>query len=426
MLAEPFILQLPVELCEYIFVECRLSRKDLISLSLTCRAFATTTRHALSLALVVISRLKADRDAFLEIAQDPWRAKYVKEIIWEELRLERHGIEVVSLNSSEAELLDRAACDVNLFWAPKRDWDLSMRRYERRHNFKWLIRGMKKMANLKTIANRPMRGYRKFGYKGQDILAVQYASKLWNIKQHANLHLNAIGEVFYKSKCKVRGLNLSIGTLSCKYYYLDTHTFKHLTTLEICILTGHSTTTLYELTCFSNQIQTLRALRNLKLHFRRLGDTLPQDWIATLLQNLLNAAHWPRLASFHLVNGPRQSINHPDLLTEILANLGPQLHKLALDECGVTYGFLDRMRTEQKFPQLQSFVVRYRGRASRQRVAVAETRVLGFLRNEISDLQPATLTSAATPLYTHIEEPESLLSDPFLCHGFYHHPYNCT
>ncbi|KAI3335868.1 hypothetical protein F4824DRAFT_510439 [Ustulina deusta] len=426
MVSQPFILQLPVELCENLFTECGLSRQDLKSLRLTCKSFAVSAEHALSLALITISRLKAHRDVFEQTARDPLRARYVKEIVWEDLLDFKHTKPSTESPAwAEFELLTNAACDMRLFWAPKTYvhntlGNSSVFHKRSLYDSDWLVEGIKTMRNLTTITVRPMRGWRDFTYESRLIRAAQYGASAWGITQHYSLGLMLIRPVLNQPECKVRALNLSID-MPDDTDLRDTQAFQYLTTIDICVFVRPDDTMGLQL---RRALEAARNLRELKLRFRGSTNTQLKSWTAHFVEKLLNAARWPLLHSFHLADAPTVPSDATSYFCTAIANLGPQLHSLTLDGCGVTYEILDLMREQQTFPRLQSFTIRSLGRRARQEVAVSEIEVLAFLRNEIADLRSTTASVIPVNniLYTEILGPERLLSNPFCCRHLDRHP----
>ncbi|KAI0428646.1 hypothetical protein F5Y09DRAFT_357600 [Xylaria sp. FL1042] len=394
MLSQPFILQLPVELCEKIVIACD-SRQELNALRLTCSALATIARPALSFARIIISRLEADRELFEQIARDPSRAEYVREILWEDLDLHLQGKELA--------LFEAQITSSNKFEVTRvkflRDFAAGLPNGSLCQGLSsdWVAAGINNMRNLRTIIGRPIRRYRNIPHGSHEDRAEQYTcqiSEYWKTRRPCGLGWRMVHPIVWHLPywCKQPILNSIAGT---SVDIVDARAFSYLTTMDIWVdMQPHRSGRALE-----QCLQAAKSMRDLKLRFQ--GGTYHQTGF--FLRSLLDAAHWPSLHSFYMYGG---------MIVQDIANLGPQLRCLTLDECEeATYGFLNEIRENQSFPQLESIIFRCRNRHAALKLPVSQARILSFLRNESPNPQ-STNTSVIPEEHLYVDTEWRGLKEP--------------
>ncbi|KAI0521178.1 hypothetical protein F5B22DRAFT_662332 [Xylaria bambusicola] len=420
-------MRLPVELWDMVLEDPDLTLRDLHNLRLTCKSLAGLTMP--ERFVLTVSRFKKDRDRFEKVARSSSLSRHVRKIIWENLDLE-------AINPLKLHLL-LAACDEDIFWAPLRYLG------GQTTTSHWLVAGTKKMPNLRIILVRYMDETRKIHYKDEEISVAQYTSSRRSNPRFYDFDLPALSSVLCDPECQVRSFTILIGT-GLLYATVPIDSFQHLTSIEIGLFCGFCEGHSYLI----SRLRRARNLKNLKLRIlpqderdvareteietnnRQVGYRIRKMCTATFLQELVDDIHWPHLRSFHLAgchgdncpptepsirlkrevasllsnnNNNNYSFNNNRNIARAINALCRQLKDLTLDECSVTCGVLDQLRKPyRKFPQLQSFNIQPRDHTGSWRIALPETKILAYLKNEIEDLQIET-SHPRSRLYVYTE-----------------------
>ncbi|KAI0550619.1 hypothetical protein F4679DRAFT_594550 [Xylaria curta] len=373
MLSQPFILQLPCELCDKLVKEYHLPRKDIESLRCTCEAFATIAKPLLY-ERVVLSRLIEDRDEFEKIGKEYGR--HVREVIWQGLDLEfwLNNLALTRYLTNEAHpsiLAASVARNSNLIWIqPRLFTDVRIGK-EWQTLVDWISKQIDDLPNMTTLTIKPMPETRAFGSD------VEKVPRFWTQPQNFEstifdfiLALLALG----RPSCRVRTLNLD-------------NRFRETDILEAllgCILRAKN-------------------LRNLKLCFASaLANAYHEP--EPFLRKLFCGDSWPHLHTLHLVNLESFLII---LATERSKRLVGLRH-LTLDDCTIRPSTAEYFKREQLYTQLESITIRAHTVFPRRRfpkLVVSGPRVLAFLRNEVADLGPDINSKTRGELVTDARVP---------------------
>ncbi|KAI0550618.1 hypothetical protein F4679DRAFT_594549 [Xylaria curta] len=397
-LTQPFVLRLPVELCELIIYQ--LSCQDMKSLMLTCTAFAAIARPILSNSQVVLSRLIEDRNRFEKHLKN--HPKHIQEVIWQGLDLES-----LMKNTAVWESILRQACtssvvpsvvrDPNLLWMPVELVDSSYANMCR-ESADWISEQVKSLPNMTTLTIKPMPDTRAFGLevephhiknpKGQFdfLIALSTLSQPWSKVRTLNLYTGPQGTNIWRAPIQ------------------DSQAFQYLTTINICVMPSPEEYEGRDRT--RTLVRCLRRatnLRSLKLCFldvqynkrKSLESSEPRMFVNELFEYPWSGEiNWRHLHSLHIVNlpgvGPYFGINFSSIKT--------LLRHITLDDCDTTPYDL------ACFGKWQLYSITIRSRYSCPRVS--EERVLDFvrgLRGQVESLGPG------------ITKTTKIVTDPPLC-----------
>ncbi|KAI0861755.1 hypothetical protein F4860DRAFT_524100 [Xylaria cubensis] len=405
MLPQPFILQLPLELCEKLIIEGQLSRQDMGSLRLTCTAFAAIAKPILFYGRVILSRLREDRDEFEKILKI--YGIYVQEIVWQGPDLDPCGEwtrEHLPREAHSSVVLQRVLGGSKLLWIPIRSrgsiypfrgdgtWE-NMRQAAA----DWISEQVENMPNMTTLTIKPMPDNQVFG---KIIPGEGTASGYQDYKFDFTIILS----VLLQPWCRVRTLNLNTrfrrqDIWDAKLHLKESPAFQHLTTINICIISDKQKSRYRPDSLFAH-LQRAKNLRSFKSCFSKMpsrGDNYCFR-IENFPTNLLRKGFWPRLHSLHIINGLFFDRGNSRLIYYRL----PRLRHLTLDHCYVKYGWINEIRRNQTYPHLESITIRA-GEESSDKNLISEARILAFLKNEIADLGLGNRTERE--IVTEMKEP---------------------
>ncbi|KAI8954466.1 hypothetical protein F4801DRAFT_605380 [Xylaria longipes] len=431
MLSQPFILELPLELCEKLVLEHQLSRQDIRSLRLTCKVFADLGGPALSFDRVVLSRLKEDRDAFEEFVKK--HGRYVREVIWQELDIETWGYFNNRLRSEmppdQRELLEAAVRDVDLFWLPS-TCDSSIPILPPRDLWvaDWITRGIR---NLDTITIQPMPASRKFCYRGHDISPSEftYEPTYGHARRPTYTSDSQVAfPLLQQTRCKIRTLNVTTNMLRMDLWNVlgnfglhDKEASRHLESISICALEGF----VHDFNKggkFHRCLQGVDNLRKLKLCFpmdRSDHTRIDQPIIdvEAFVRQLFKNIKWPHLNSLHLVNAYDLFHNiSKGKKRSVFSIVASQLRYLTMEDCRLRNWEISFAR-QGWFPQLESITIRSQGHPTAgeyRKKVVSEERLLAFFRNELEDLGLDLHHTAPNEIITDTEAPLCQFCSPFV------------
>ncbi|KAI0454755.1 hypothetical protein F5B21DRAFT_474045 [Xylaria acuta] len=436
MSSESFILRLPTELCEMLVADY-LPREDIKSMRRTCKFFNEIAKPALFYGRIVLSRVKKDRDAFEEVAEDYGR--HVKEFVWQELDIESWQHDSNDRSTywppSRREAVTAAARDADLFWIPStRDPngdDDDILRPNQPWVADWLSRGIGKMPNIATITIQPTSRRRKFKHKEYEFSAWEflYQKKREYRNRQIRLSGRSDNQIALPSpvgrRHKARTLNVTTNMQRMDLWNIlghvglqDREALRHLTTINICAFEGF-TNDFVGGDAFPHCLQGAENLRNLRLCFPidRSGRGHPPPLalaVDDFPHRLFADTNWPHLHSLHLVNAPSFLGKICDGGGSLFVGMGPQLRHLTLENSSVEPRQIYGLRT---FPHLESITIRSGGFVTRRRYhkkEVSEDRLLAFLRHEIEDLGLDLPHLAPHELITDTEEPHCELCVRFV------------
>ncbi|KAI1735304.1 hypothetical protein F4680DRAFT_470069 [Xylaria scruposa] len=371
-----------------------------MSLSLTCTAFAVTTRPIRIYSIVVLSRLIQDRKEFEKHLKD--HRNRIQEVVW-------HGLDLESLMRDPVmwKSLLRQACmssvvasvvrDPNLLWMPVEPVDPS---YENmcRVSADWISEQFESLPNMTTLTIKPMPDTRAFGFDMRKDVKPGHIENP-NGQFDFLVALSALSQPW----SKVRTLNLDTrfpGSDVWRAPLEDSPAFRYLTTINICVVPkrkeyiwGSEYGTLVHF------LQHARNLRSLKLCFLDVryeeGPRESSDSAGFLNGLFSDYVKWPHLHSLHIVNVPHLS------RTFLVADPLERLRHLTLDNCDVTSQDLKWLRRGRELSQLESITIRSR-RFSSDYHLVTETRLLAFLANRVQGLGPGTRTGRIVTANTEV------------------------
>ncbi|KAI0550680.1 hypothetical protein F4679DRAFT_542177 [Xylaria curta] len=386
MLPQPFILQLPLELCEKVIIEGQLSSQDVGSLRLTCTALAAIARPALIYSKVVLSRLRSDRDEFEKAVQD--HRIYVQEIIWQGLDLDSWAKDDqlwqgILRRAHPNSMFQRLVRDPKLLWIPirwqRRIWDKDWKNMWQA-SADWISEQIESMPNVTTLTIKPMPDIRVFGKTFEE----GFDSGHYN--EDRQFDFAVVLYVLLQPWCRVRTLNLDTRLprrdfWDAKLYLEDSSAFQHLTSINICAIPRHEWSRHY-FDSLLVHLKRAKNLRSLKLCF----SDVPSKWNCTyrdtrfLLWDLFKKRRWPHLQSLHLVNAQSfHMVGRPLPLCCL-----PELRHLTLDNCDVKHQWIDDVRIQQTYPRLELITIRAEAKCCRK--LTSEARILAYLKNEVADL----------------------------------------
>ncbi|KAI0185476.1 hypothetical protein EV127DRAFT_473496 [Xylaria flabelliformis] len=425
MLSQPFILQLPRELCDQLLEEYQLSRKDIGSLRRTCKAFATIAGPILLCERVILSRLEEDRAKFKNVVK--YHGRHVREVIWQGLNLDFWLLNPVYLEDEAHSTILAASVlqDTNLLWVPPQNYpdptigkiwqaasvlpDSSLLWVPPQNHpdptigkiwqaaTNWISKQIDNMPNMTTLTIKLMPDNRAFGSGFKEVPMSWTQPRVYGISDFDFVvALMALG----RPGCRVRTLNLD--TRFGKWNILqvpmqDTDAFQYLTTINICF--GPVKRWKYRgshplLTC----IERSENLRNLKLCFEDgLGTGLNGPDL--LLHGLKYLGGWPRLRSLH-INAP--------LWLERYSGYLSGLRHLTLDDCAVTADMLDCFRRNEYHTLLESITIRARPTNSARFTThlISSATVLAFIKREVEELGPGDTYKTPRELITDTTMPQ--------------------
>ncbi|KAI0861814.1 hypothetical protein F4860DRAFT_513609 [Xylaria cubensis] len=403
-ISRPFILKLPIELCE--IVVDQLSLQDIKSLGLTCTALAAITRRGRLYGQVVLSRLTQDRDEFEKMVKS--HGKCVKEVIWQGLDLEywarnRLAWEYLLRQARSSAVLQ----DRSLLWIPIKFTDYIDNPIGW-VSANWISDQFESLPNMTSLTIKPMPETRAFCNNVTDGVPP-------HLMKRASGQFDFVLALYALSQpgSKVRTLNLvtrfprdDIWDVPIEGWVapiedcdvptadgedspiqepiLDSQAFQYLTTINICAAPIQNTYygVYGSLGCCLSKAKNLR---NLKLCF-------PSS--ANYLERLFIEVDWPHLHSLHIVDAPDFFVLDPV----------KTVRHLTLDGCDVTSTSLHRFRY---FQQLESITIRSQSvcRPASEEYPwslVSEARVLAFLKDQtalgLDNAKEEIVTDTEVPL----------------------------
>ncbi|TRX88288.1 hypothetical protein FHL15_010792 [Xylaria flabelliformis] len=392
MLPQPFILQLPLELCEKLIIEGQLSRQDMRSLRLTCTAFAAIAKPTLFYNQVVLSRLREDRDEFEKILK--YHGLYVQEIVWHGLDLDSwvkcsRLWERLLREAHSSAVLQRVLRDSKLLWIPIcwRGRIFPFRGDNTWENMRqaaadWISEQVESMPNMTTLTIKPMPDNQIFG-------KIVLGAGIGRGYQDHRFDFTIILSVLLQPWCRVRTLNLNTrfrreDIWDARLHLKDSPAFQHLTTINICSNSKKSEFR-HRPDSLLAHLKRAKNLRSLKLCFLKNfgggGGNCYDFHERFLLTDLFKKPKWPHLHSLHIVNGLSFRVGDPLPVYGCL----PRLRHLTLDDCCVGYQWINEFRRQQSYSHLESISIRAGGRSSDMNL-LPEARILAFLKNEVADL----------------------------------------
>ncbi|KAI0185475.1 hypothetical protein EV127DRAFT_412187 [Xylaria flabelliformis] len=411
-ISRPFILKLPIELCE--IVVDQLSLQDIKSLGLTCTALAAITRRGRLYGQVVLSRLTQDRDEFEKIVKS--HGKCVKEVIWQGLDLESWASNRLLWQHLLRHAQSSAVLqDDSLLWIPIKFVDWAYEPILGRIPANWISDQFESLPNMTTLTIKPMPETRAFCNNVTDGLPP-------NLMYRKGGQFDFVIALYALSRpgSKVRTLNLGTrfpkddiwdvpiegwdtpldddsGTPMEDLNAPNSEAFQYLTTINICAAPIHRDY-YSQYGTLGRCLQKAKNLRNLKLCFPDVPSTKCSSSFssANYLDDLFTEVNCPHLHSLHIVNA--SYFGGPYWLKTV--------RYLTLDDCDVTPRSLDWFRTSKLFTQLESVTIRSRPVSEDfpPRILVSEARVLAFLKDQAAlghdNAKGEIITDTEVPLCT--------------------------
>ncbi|KAI0861813.1 hypothetical protein F4860DRAFT_524137 [Xylaria cubensis] len=408
MLSQPFILQLPRELCDQLLEEYQLSRKDIGSLRRTCKAFATIAGPVLLCERVILSRLEEDRAKFKNVVK--YHGRHVREVIWQGLNLQNWRHINWRDNPASCDYLeDEAHSDVlaanvmqntDLLWIPPQYYpDPTVGKiWQAATN--WISKQVDDMPNMTTLTIKPMPYIRAFGRETKE------GHRFWAqypVVGSTDFDFVIPLMALRRPSCRVRTLNLDtrFGKMNILEVQMqDMDAFQYLTTINICfgpVKSRDYTASRPLLAC----IKRSENLRNLKLCFADTSSKEKHD-PDLFLRGLICHRGSSRLRSLHIVN--TSSFLAPRAYSGWLSGL----RHLTLDDCDVTSSVLHWFRLHRYYTQLESITIRARPVDSRRffRYLVPSATVLAFIKRDVEDLGPGIIYETPGELITDTPMPQ--------------------
>ncbi|TRX93782.1 hypothetical protein FHL15_005458 [Xylaria flabelliformis] len=388
-ISRPFILKLPIELCETIVDQ--LSLQDIKSLGLTCTALAAITRRGRLYGQVVLSRLSQDRDEFEKVVKS--HGKYVKEVTWQGLDIEywaknRLAWQYLLRKAHSSAVLQ----DPSLLWIPAKFVDYI---YDPigRVSANWISDQFGSLPNMTTLTIKPMPETRAFGNNVTDgvpphlnnrgsgdfdfVIALYALSRPGSKVRTLNLHTRFPRGDIWDVPIEGWDVPMEDGDILWEDVDVpiqDSQAFQYLTTIHICA--GPVERDYYSPDgTLGRCLQQAKNLRSLKLCFPDVPskESSRPFTSGNYLEMLFIEANWPHLHSLHLIN----------VLGIYGLGFVKKVRHLTLDDCEVTAASLDRFRKLELYTQLESITIRSRPVYEEfPQILVSEARVLAFLKNQ--------------------------------------------
>ncbi|POS78191.1 hypothetical protein DHEL01_v203407 [Diaporthe helianthi] len=296
------ITDLPFEMLNITAADPGLTNRDRKNARLACRKLAAAMTP-FTFRRAYISRIKADRDAFLSLAASPHLAAYVEEIIWFELEIDERSFN--EENRIEVQLSDGRKVNVfeaarDIFWLPvepkfQRDGDHDGRLMpvqrstpECATNFMAQFKAaVARMPKLHTFASEPMDQCRIVSladnFPFEVGLLLKYKS--WDPAEVWSDFLHIFLETIADEKGRINKLHYG-NELSGSLVRIDPRyhaaAMPYLVSLELSIADVHTTLGIGHFLCVHNT-DHLRQDRDLRRNIRIVRDALHK---ATELQEL--------------------------------------------------------------------------------------------------------------------------------------------
>jgi hypothetical protein len=403
---------LPGELIHQIFADACISRDDLKSLRLLCRA-VTAEATQLLFYRICLSKLKTDRHAFLNVATRPHLARAVRALAWYELAEDELSFN--PLQDPFAAGLDLVVQARDVFWIPtqalREPTDETLHAQiaaieEFRPHF---YAALDAMPSLHTVITQPMHPYRRLtkSLTGYPFTAQLLQCGMMTTRRQMN-------EGFYSLLGPAMARRSSTNTPITRLHFADEGqdtsiirlhpallpAFAPLTHIDLCI--SHLSDPL-DLESLGACLRAAANLTHLRLccergtSFFARGDSDEEREAVFDILLCHPAAHWVRLYSLHL-----DDLWFPTAhLLRFARKHASSLRYLRADSCSLTAGTVAGLAGIAGL-RLERFVA-LPSSAYEDNIYISEARVLAFLNSSGAEtaLGQALRENASAQVRTH-------------------------